>query len=161
LSAGVKYYFYRNDVGTGLLFDGIVGFACGLALPTSDEDVLGTVVAVELGRGTIGTPRGALQSAAERAAKLEAPIPRSLADLGSLRGATPAEIRSLIPKDWVELPLKKGSGVRFLNPARPGEAIMLEDGWAGATDPLHSGPYLRISRNGQIVRIPLAGNPAL
>jgi hypothetical protein len=59
------------------------------------------------------------------------------------------------------MPLKTGSGTRFLNPERPGEAIMIEDGWPGASDPLHSGPYLRVSQDGTITRIPLEGNPVL
>ena len=52
-------------------------------------------------------------------------------------------------------------GVRFLNPDRPGEAIMIELGWPNAKDPLHAGPYVRISRDGKIIRIPLEGNPTL
>jgi RHS repeat-associated protein len=88
-------------------------------------------------------------------------ITRSLSDLGSLRGATIDEIRPLIPESWIEMPLRKGKGTRFVNPARPGEAIMIEEGWPGATDPLHSGPYLRVSRDGRITRIPLAGNPTV
>jgi hypothetical protein len=59
-------------------------------------------------------------------------VGRSLDDLASLRGATPDEIQSLISEGWVELPLKKGEGVRFLNPDRPGEAIMIEKGWPEA-----------------------------
>ena len=65
-------------------------------------------------------------------------VSRSLSDLDSLRGATPAEIRQLIPKDWTAQPLKKGNGTRYLNPAKPGEAIMIEDGWPNATDPVHA-----------------------
>jgi transposase-like protein len=61
----------------------------------------------------------------------------------------------------VEKPLRKGQGTRFLNPETRGEALMIEEGWPGATDPLHVGPYLRVSRDGKIVRIPLAGNPVL
>lgn len=64
-------------------------------------------------------------------------------------------------ENWTEVPLKKGEGTRFLNPDRPGEAIMIEKGWPGATDLLHTGPTARISRDGVIERIPLAGNPVL
>ncbi|HEX9865256.1 MAG TPA: RHS repeat-associated core domain-containing protein, partial [Acidimicrobiia bacterium] len=88
-------------------------------------------------------------------------ISRNLDDLSTLRGATPDEIRQLVPEGWIELPLKKGEGVRFLNPDRPGEALMVEMGWPNATDPLHAGPYLRVSRDGVVDRIPLAGNPTL
>ena len=88
-------------------------------------------------------------------------VRRSLETPESLRGASEAEVRALIPDGWEPRPLKKGEGTRYLNPDRPSEAIMIERGWPGAADPLHSGPYVRISRNGEIVRIPLEGNPVL
>jgi hypothetical protein len=109
-----------------------------------------------------GDPRSSTPSLALRlAAKVGTSVTRSLDDLGSLRGAEFDEVRRLVPEHWIEKPLKKGEGTRFLNPDRPGEAIMLEKGWPGAADPLHSGPYARISRHGKIERIPLAGNPTL
>jgi len=37
----------------------------------------------------------------------------------------------------------------------------LEKGWKGAKDPLHAGPYVKISRNGIVERVPLEGNPTL
>ncbi len=89
------------------------------------------------------------------------PPTRSLADPHSLRGATPEEVRRLIPDDWVGKPLKKGDGVRYADPRRDGDMIAIETGVPGHTDPVHSGPYIKISRNGQTQRIPLRGNPAL
>lgn len=56
---------------------------------------------------------------------------------------------------------KKGEGIRYLNPDKPGEAIIIEKGWPGASDPLHSGPYVRISIYGTVTRTPLEGNPVL
>ena len=88
-------------------------------------------------------------------------VTRSLENLSSLRGATWEEAKSLIPEDWIKGPMKKGDGIKFVNPAKKGEQILLEKGWEGAKDPLHSGPYMKISRNGKIDRIPLAGNPTL
>ena len=88
-------------------------------------------------------------------------LTRSLDDLESLHGAKPSEIEKLIPENLVSKPLKKGEGIRYLNPERSGEAVMIEKGWPGATDPLHSGPYLRVSREGVVTRIPLEGNPIL
>ena len=38
---------------------------------------------------------------------------------------------------------------------------MIEKGWANAKDAIHSGPYIRISKDGKIIRIPLEGNPVL
>lgn len=88
-------------------------------------------------------------------------VERDLGNLTSLRGATMDEMRSMIPEGWIETRLKKGEGARFMNPNRPGEAIMIEKGWPGAGDPLHSGPYVRISRDGVVNRIPLDGNAEL
>lgn len=88
-------------------------------------------------------------------------VTRSLDNLPSLRGASMDEVRNLIPENWTEKPLKKGEGARFHNPDRPGEAVMIEKGRPGAADPLHSGPYARISMNGTVERIPLEGNPTL
>ncbi|MHB8858103.1 MAG: RHS repeat domain-containing protein [Thermoleophilia bacterium] len=79
----------------------------------------------------------------------------------SLWGASWDDVESQIPKDWERMPLRKGEGVRYLNPKKPGEAIYLEKGTPVADDPLHRGPYIKISRNGSVVRIPLEGNPAL
>lgn len=53
------------------------------------------------------------------------------------------------------------SRLPFLNPKRPGEMIAIESGVPGHEDPVHSGPYLKISRNGATERIHLRGNPAL
>ncbi len=38
---------------------------------------------------------------------------------------------------------------------------MLEEGWPNAKDPLHSGPYVKISKDGKVTRTPLKGNPVL
>lgn len=81
--------------------------------------------------------------------------------MSSLEGASWTEAQSLIPKDWISGPMKKGVGIKYVNPAKRGEQILLEKGWPGAKDPLHAGPYMKISRNGQITRIPLQGNPTL
>lgn len=86
---------------------------------------------------------------------------RSLNDLSSLRGATWKEAESLIPNDWIRGAMKKGEGIKFTNPNTRGEMILLEKGWKGAKDPLHAGPYMRISKGGQITRVPLKGNPIL
>ncbi|MEQ1918596.1 MAG: hypothetical protein ABL955_05305, partial [Elusimicrobiota bacterium] len=76
------------------------------------------------------------------------PDDKSLDNPESLRGADRKQIENLVPKDWVKGPMRKGLGTRYLNPKKPGQSILIEDGWPGATDPLHRGPYVRISRNG-------------
>jgi len=88
-------------------------------------------------------------------------VKRDLRDVATLRGATSEEVRRLVPEDWVEKPLKKGQGVRFGDPKRPGDMVAIESGVRGHSDPLHSGPYVKVSRNGDTVRIPLLGNPVL
>jgi hypothetical protein len=107
------------------------------------------------------TARATEEAAAIAAQKAAATATRNLDDLASLRGASVDDVRRLIPKGWIETPLKKGEGTRFLNPDRQGESIMIEKGWPGAKDPLHGGPYVRISRNGVVKRIPLDGNTVL
>ncbi len=49
-----------------------------------------------------------------------------------------------------------------MNPKKPGQAAVNEEGWASHAEPLHRGQYLRVS-NGKdpANRIPLAGNPVL
>ncbi|MFD0203999.1 MULTISPECIES: WXG100-like domain-containing protein [Saccharothrix] len=86
---------------------------------------------------------------------------RSIERPTSLEGATPEQVRETIPDTWEERPAKKGDGTRFLNPDRPGESIIIENGWPGHADPVHRGPYVKISKDGQVTRIPLEGNPAL
>jgi hypothetical protein len=88
---------------------------------------------------------------------------RDLNDPNSLTGAKPSEVETLIPSSWNKLPLKDGNGVRYLNPAKTGESIQINNGYPSKTwgDLIHQGPYVKISINGQTVRIPLAGNPAL
>jgi hypothetical protein len=88
-------------------------------------------------------------------------VERDLRDLSTLRGATPEEVRRIVPDDWVEKPLKKGEGVRFGDPKRPGDMVAIERGVPGHADPLHSGPYVKVSLNGHTERIPLLGNPVL
>jgi hypothetical protein len=109
-----------------------------------------------------GFSRSSRRDIAGRAEDMSADeVERNLDDLSSLRGATPEEIRRLVPEGWVEKPLKKGDGVRFLNPRRPGEFIGLEMGTPRHEDPLHSGPYIKVSKNGLTHRIPMQGNPTL
>jgi hypothetical protein len=83
-------------------------------------------------------------------------------DVGALRGADPDEVLDSIPDDWVVSSPARGEGVRFSNPNNSSQVIIYEQGWQSATDPLHAGPYLRVS-NGvdPVYRIPLAGNPTL
>jgi hypothetical protein len=73
-----------------------------------------------------------------------------------------SEVIKQIPQGYEKKPLAKGSGTRYLDPTRPGVGVFIEDGWPDATDPLHAGPYVKITTGkGPVKRVPLAGNPSL
>ena len=83
-------------------------------------------------------------------------------DVQSMRGRPAEDILDIIPDDWVVgTPKKEPNGIKFENPHVRGEVIMYEPGWPDAWDPVHAGPYLRVSEGGRKYRIPLKGNPAL
>ena len=89
---------------------------------------------------------------------------RSLADPESMVGATLSQIRALVPSDWRESPLAKGTGVRFQAPgANPGARGFIEynEGAPEVGDALHAGPYLRLSVGGLQYRAALSGNQVL
>jgi len=83
-------------------------------------------------------------------------------DVQSMRGRPAEDILDIIPDDWVVgTPKKEPNGIKFENPHVRGEVIMYEPGWPDAWDPVHAGPYLRVSEGGRKYRIPLKGNPTL
>ena len=86
---------------------------------------------------------------------------RSLDNPNSLRGASMKEVKELIPEHWDVKPLKKGGGVRYSNPENPNQTIMIEHGNSKSKDLLHQGPYVRITKDRDVLRIPLEGNPTL
>jgi hypothetical protein len=59
---------------------------------------------------------------------------------------------------WDKSPLNDGSGVKYTSPDG-NQQLRLNDGYPGASDPLHSGPYLTSPSTN--TRVPLQGNPAL
>jgi hypothetical protein len=65
-----------------------------------------------------------------------------------------------MPKDWIAGPARKGDGMRYLNPHKPGDSIIIENGTPGVNN-VPGGPYVKMSSNGKVERIPLAGNPVL
>ena len=91
-------------------------------------------------------------------ARPEGPFP----DVQSVRRRPADDVLDIIPEDWIaDTPRKEPNGIRFRNPHRNGEQIIYEPGKPWAEDPLHSGPYIRVSEGGETYRIPLEGNPAL
>jgi uncharacterized protein YukE len=78
-------------------------------------------------------------------------------------GSTPEDVIEKLPPEIVAGggPSRKGGGVRYPDPNRPGDQLIIEPGDPSADDPLHQGPYVKISKGGTVTRIPLAGNPSL
>ena len=148
----VSRLIFGRDIntGTGVGPGGRAVSALGL-IPFGKLAKLGKLAAV--------ADEGAEVAAA--APRIITPAARSLDDVESLRGATVDEVRALVPEGWVEGPVRKGRGTRWLPPDGKGDAIMVEMGWPNPRDLVHAGPYVRISKNGSVTRTPLAGNPML
>ena len=70
-------------------------------------------------------------------------VVRSLDDLSTLRGAPWEEVEALFSEVWKRGSINKGEGIKFVNTANKGEQILMEKGWADATDLLHAVPYLK------------------
>jgi hypothetical protein len=65
---------------------------------------------------------------------------------------------TLDPSTFTKAPVKKGTGTRWFD--KNGNSFTVErQPQVGGS--LHSGWYLKVAYRGQIVRIPLTGNPAL
>lgn len=117
---------------------------------------------LNLGGGALDLFGGKIFSlAGDRLVKVARRAILSLDNLPSLKGASWKEAEALIPENWIRSAPNKGEGIKFVNPTKKGEQIILEKGTPGAKDPLHSGPYMKVSRNGRVTRIPLKGNPTL
>jgi len=87
---------------------------------------------------------------------------RSFSSPMSFTGAKTDEVRQAIPQSWGDgVPIKNGGGIRWFNPAARGEGVRIMPGTPGARDPMHAGPYAVFTRNGEQIRVPLAGNPVL
>lgn len=77
-------------------------------------------------------------------------------------GATLDQLRVLVPENWIDKSLGKGSGARFLSPDRnPKGLIEFNEGAPEAGDPLHAGPYLKVSVGGLNYCAAMQGNPVL
>jgi uncharacterized protein YukE len=78
-------------------------------------------------------------------------------------GSTPEDVIDRLPQHIQDegQPSRKGGGTRYPDPDRPGDQVIIEPGDPGASDPLHQGPYVKISKDGRVTRIPLEGNPSL
>lgn len=84
-------------------------------------------------------------------------------DPSDLRGLSADDVVSRIPDGWTRGPSNSGGGTMFRDPANPGRQIRVMPGYPSGSRPdlITAGPYAVVSQNGQTVKIPLAGNPAL
>jgi hypothetical protein len=78
-------------------------------------------------------------------------------------GSKPQDVIDLLPPHIVQggYPTRSGGGTRYPDPDRHGDVIRIMPGDPASPDPLHQGPYVEVSKNGQETRIPLEGNPTL
>jgi len=116
--------------------------------------IVGALVAWEFGVAPLyGTVRGAWR-VASGAPSFDNPT--------SFTGAKPEQLEQSVPENWGPgVPTKKDGGTRWYNPDKRGEGVRIMPGTPGARDPMHAGPYAVFTRNGQEIRVPLAGNPVL
>ena len=65
--------------------------------------------------------------------------------------------------DWPVAPSSQGEGIVYKDPLRRDRQIRVMEGYpeGNRPDPLTHGPYAVISQNGQIIKVPLEGNPLL
>jgi len=73
---------------------------------------------------------------------------RTIDNLGSLAGASEAEVAQAVPDGWVQSPSRTGGGTRWLNPDRPGESVRIQPGNARDPNPTKRDPYVRVSMGG-------------
>jgi RHS repeat-associated protein len=93
-------------------------------------------------------------------------VVRQLSDPESMVGATFDQVRTMIPEGWIEKPMTKGLGTRWLSPGRnPGARGYIEyseEGSPGTDEPVHAGgAYIKVSVGGEDWRAAGAGNSVL
>ena len=79
-----------------------------------------------------------------------------------LRGLNPKQIEKIVD-DWPVHPSSQGEGIVYKDPLRRDRQIRVMEGYLNGNrpDPLTHGPYASISQNGQVIKVPLEGNPLL
>jgi hypothetical protein len=82
---------------------------------------------------------------------------RDVDDGESLRGATKKEVADAARRAGWTLRgrSRDGNGDVWVHPTKRGEQIIINDGYSWSDDPMHRGPYVKISRNGDRSRYPL------
>lgn len=93
-------------------------------------------------------------------------VVRQLSDPESMVGATVDQVRSMIPEGWIEAPMNKGAGIKWMSPGKvPGARGYVEysfDGVPDAEDPVHAGgAYIKLAAGGENWRAAAPGNDVL
>ncbi|MXG91921.1 hypothetical protein [Nocardioides flavescens] len=85
-----------------------------------------------------------------------------LTDPAAFRGLSREQVREIVP-NWPVSPARRGEGVVYRDPANRDRVIRVMDGYSPEerADPLTHGPYVVISQFGDVVKLPLEGNPVL
>lgn len=85
-----------------------------------------------------------------------------LTDPSAFRGLSRAQVRDIVPS-WPVSPARRGQGIVYRDPANRDRVIRVMDGYPPEerADPLTHGPYVVISQFGDVVKLPLEGNPVL
>ncbi len=92
----------------------------------------------------------------------QTPKVRDISNPKSLEGASPEEVKSLIPPGWVESPSRKSEGVRYADPSHLGDQVRVMPGNPADPVAVKQGPYVVVSKSGKVSdHIPLSGNPTL
>jgi hypothetical protein len=156
VNAGI--YFSEGDIFNGTLSMGssvpVLGnYVAGLKLAKSLEK------AIEIGVKVDKDSQSILDPARQLPAVGKTTLMPSLTNPESLRGASIEEVERLIPSDWLSKPMRSGNGIVYEIPGTRGTDILqISRGNLKSPDPLHQGPYVKISTQGRTYRIPLKGN---
>ena len=83
---------------------------------------------------------------------------RDIDDAVTLQGATKAEVADAARRaGWTYRGRSRdGNGDVWVHPTKKGEQVIINDGYRWADDPVHRGPYVKVSRNGERIRYPLS-----
>ena len=126
-------------------------------------DVIGGAMA---GEAIAGMAMGQWHGAAESATGGDQPCActptRDINNPNSFRGADSDELKQAIPESWKPgQPTRSNDGERFFNPDKRGEGVRIMPGDPNAHDPGHAGPYAKFTKDGEIIHVPLKGNPTI
>ena len=56
---------------------------------------------------------------------------------------------AFVPKNWAEMPSRKGTGVKGVDPSNPHNSVRLEPAKPGSSNPGQQQDYMVVTKNGQ------------